>query len=296
MAYVRKLYEDRVALGKAGKNSPNGVGKKLGYNSKYGKMAQSVGDPKYGNPIYASLITAGCRCMILDAIATHPDGANAVLNIATDGIWFASPHPTLEIDDTKLGAWEVTRRDNPMMFKPGTYWDDKTRELVQAILAEQLDEADEDARLATIKMKARGVNMAALARKMEKVDRLFQQMKPHEWPGIVIDVSMMLTAPRQAIQQNKWNEVGRVRNDRKIHLSSDPKNKRIALCIGFSEPWPFNPMYLDKPLRALLETTPYRETFGDPDLPRGEYLHPDGGIIDQLEGVLYGKKDPGWNI
>jgi hypothetical protein len=61
LAWIERLYLDRIALGEAGKNSPNGVAKKLGYNSIYGKMAQSVGDPKYGNPIYASLITMPLR-------------------------------------------------------------------------------------------------------------------------------------------------------------------------------------------------------------------------------------------
>jgi hypothetical protein len=161
LAFIGQLYQDRIALGKEGKGSPNGVGKKLIYNSAYGKKAQSVGDPKYGNPIYASLITAGCRWMIFDAIATHPGGANAVLNIATDGIWFASPHPHLELHKTKLGAWDMTERHNPMLFKPGTYWDDAVREKVRTYLDHSLPGHIRDAALGSIKMKSRGVPIAA---------------------------------------------------------------------------------------------------------------------------------------
>ena len=297
LAYIGKLYEDRTALGKEGKNSPNGVAKKLNYNSAYGKTAQSVGDPKYGNPIYASLITAGCRCMILDAIATHPEGADAVLNIATDGIWFASQHPTLELHKTKLGAWDVTLRDNPMLFKPGTYWDDVVREKVRVFLDQTLPETERDAALAGIKMKSRGVNMTALAKQIDLADRLFSQMQPEtEWPSFDIDVPLMIMSPSLALQRNKWHEAGRVRNDRKITITSNPANKRVASGPGYSRAWACNPMFKDNPYETTLITTPYRETFGDPDAPRGEYLHPDGGIIDQLEGMLYGKRDVEWSI
>jgi hypothetical protein len=76
------LYQKRLEVGK---DTPSGIALKLMYNSCYGKMAQSVGQPKYANAVYASLITAGCRCMILDAIASHPLRTEAVLMIATDG-------------------------------------------------------------------------------------------------------------------------------------------------------------------------------------------------------------------
>jgi hypothetical protein len=46
LRWIEGQYLDRIALGPAGKNSPNGVAKKLCYNSVYGKMAQSIGQPK----------------------------------------------------------------------------------------------------------------------------------------------------------------------------------------------------------------------------------------------------------
>jgi len=53
-------------------------------------------------------------------------------------------------------------------------------------------------------------------------------------------------------------------------------------------------MYFNNPYEAVLITTPYRETFGDPDALRNEFIHPDGGIIDQLEAMLYGKGESHW--
>src|SRR5690606_895113 len=106
-----------------GKNSSHGKAYKLIYNSAYGKMAQSIGNPKYSNPIYASLITTGCRTMITHAIATHPKKTKDLLMVATDGVYFRSPHPSLEIDKSRLGAWDESIKRNLTLFMPGIYWD-----------------------------------------------------------------------------------------------------------------------------------------------------------------------------
>src|SRR6185437_10921113 len=75
MRQLEGLYESRLRIGK---DTPEGKAFKLVYNSVYGKFAQSEGEPVFANPFYASLITAGCRTQILDAIATHPEGSSAV--------------------------------------------------------------------------------------------------------------------------------------------------------------------------------------------------------------------------
>ena len=103
-APMKELYEKRATLPE-GKDSPRGIALKLVYNSGYGKLAQSTGEPKYANPIYASLITTGCRVRILNAIASHPRGTDALVMVATDGVYFDSPHVRLELDATALGKW-----------------------------------------------------------------------------------------------------------------------------------------------------------------------------------------------
>jgi len=50
--------------------------------------------------------------------------------VATDGIFFDSRHPTLELSN-RIGEWEEARRENLTLFKPGVYWDDKARELIR---------------------------------------------------------------------------------------------------------------------------------------------------------------------
>src|SRR5215475_7571950 len=87
MRRVVSLYLRRQAVGK---DTPLGKAAKGSYHSMYGKFAQSIGSPIFGNPIYASLITAGCRTMITDAIASHPIGAKDVTMVATDAVYFRS--------------------------------------------------------------------------------------------------------------------------------------------------------------------------------------------------------------
>ena len=75
-------YRERCRIGKEGA----GIIYKLGPNSIYGKLAQSIGvDPPFQCWIWADLITSGCRAMILEVIGMHKDRSN-VLSIATDGI------------------------------------------------------------------------------------------------------------------------------------------------------------------------------------------------------------------
>ena len=84
LAGLAELFQQRLRVGKS---TPHGIGLKLTYNSAYGKFAQSIGTPVFANPVYASLITAGVRAMICDAIATHPNHTDDLLMIATDAVY-----------------------------------------------------------------------------------------------------------------------------------------------------------------------------------------------------------------
>lgn len=118
------IYQQRLDVGK---ESSAGKAMKLIYNSAYGKQAQSVGSPKFSNPLSASFITAQCRASIMMAIATHPNGSSDLLMIATDGVYFRSPHPTLRLSETELGQWSQSTKSNMTITMPGVYYDDKAR-------------------------------------------------------------------------------------------------------------------------------------------------------------------------
>jgi hypothetical protein len=113
-AFVPGLYDERRRIGKNGR----GLILKLALNSLYGKMAQSIGMPAYSNPVYASLITANTRAMIIDAYRADPD---AVVAIATDAVYSRRPLD-LPCGDG-LGQWDRTDLEAGMFnVMPGMYY------------------------------------------------------------------------------------------------------------------------------------------------------------------------------
>lgn len=112
-AWIEPLYQHRIGLGK----STAGYPIKLGLNSLYGKLAQRIGNPKFGNFIHAGLITAITRARLNDAIALAP---NDIVMIATDAIVSLSPLP-LPVGPN-LGQWEAKAYDRLFVVQPGLYW------------------------------------------------------------------------------------------------------------------------------------------------------------------------------
>lgn len=265
LAAIRGLYEDRLKLGK---NTPVGKAAKLVYNSCYGKFAQSIGTPRFGNAIYASLITAGCRTMILRAIASHPKGAHDLLMIATDGIVFRSRHPGLPLSN-RLGEWEETEHDNLSLFMPGVYWDDRTRERLRS---------GSDPGL-----KSRGISGRDLGNRLAIVDRAWPRFDRDGWPRLVIPVEFSLVSPRQAAQRGKWELCGTVIKDAQRVINADPKLKRYATRPGRSRPYEQS---------DPLISTPYNGSFGDDyrALEDDEFGdNPDGEISDLIAEELFGR-------
>jgi hypothetical protein len=270
MRGIRGLYDERLRVGK---NSPHGKGLKLVYNSVYGKFAQSVGDPKYGNALYASLVTAGCRVMILDAIASHPEGSNGVVMVATDGVYFTSRHPGLCLS-SRIGDWDETPHSNLTLFKPGVYWDDNTRERIQ-------DGGDPA-------FKARGVSAKAFAPVLADVDRHFDRW-PDEFPGerdpcgpregwypsVTFQSGFSMVTCQQALQRGKWDTAGSV-SDVELTQDADPMTKRHS---GYYE----DGVYWSRPFKnggPRIESYAYDRRFGQPD-PEEYGITDDGTVKDQ---------------
>lgn len=259
IAAIRDLYQGRLLVGK---NSPAGRAKRLIYNSGYGKLAQSLGEPAFANAIYASMITAGCRIKILEAIASHPRGARDLLMVATDSVTFRSRHTALELDDQKLGAWSETEHHNQTFFMPGVYWDDATRE--------RLEEGSDPV------LKSRGISAGDLARRIDILDRSWGRYSRDGWPRLVLPVTFQLVSPRQALDRGKWQLCGTIVRDGKRIINSDPSIKRHALRPGRS-----------RPIHRLIDeqSAPYERRFGEelseldalefgdhPDMPIGSIL------------------------
>jgi len=117
-----KYYRERCRIGK---NGP-GIVLKLGPNAVYGKIAQSVGHPKFACWIWASLITSGVRAQILRAMKQASKLSN-IISIATDGIISKERLILEKPDDTgtsdlekPLGGWEEKiLTDGLFLARPG---------------------------------------------------------------------------------------------------------------------------------------------------------------------------------
>lgn len=112
--FVPELYAQRRALG-----GKRGKILKLGLNSLYGKMAQSIGTPAYANPLHAGLITATTRAQLIDAYRDHQDD---VIMLATDAVYATCELPGLD-QGTELGRWEhAVLTDGVFVIMPGVYF------------------------------------------------------------------------------------------------------------------------------------------------------------------------------
>jgi hypothetical protein len=277
LAGLAGLYEYRRRIGK---DTPEGKGAKLIYNSVYGKFAQSVGHPMYANSIYASLITSLCRSQILHAITSHPEGSSSVVMIATDGVYFTSRHPTLKISES-LGEWGMSLKNNLTLFKPGVYWDDTTRR--------QISEGHKPV------FKSRGVNAESFGKAIAEIDEHFRQWTeypdpdrdPHNdrtggFPKVSFELGFSMVTARQAIQRHRWATAGHV-SSKVVVQDSDPLSKRRA---GYRDgnlyrslPWP------EFGYGGTIESTPYDKRFGITD-PDEQGITPDGTVMDAVRDVL----------
>lgn len=294
MRKIAGLYDKRLAVGK---NTPLGKAAKLAYNSAYGKFAQSVGDPIFGNPVYASRITSGCRTIILNAIRTHPDGKKAVSMVATDAVYFLSPHPTLPIS-SKLGEWDHTVKRNLTQFKPGVYWDDKARDLI--------------AKGESPHFKARGFKASDFTEQLTRVDAEYRSWdnggmpKPNKlgilrgWPEVTFKPTFAMVTALQALRRSKWELAGTVTTEKdaiEMRQNSDPQDKRYTL---YRDTYQGRTIYRSEPEAGMrlwggeyvwTPSTPYEKRFGmdDPwsDEVKETYgINQDGYVIDIVSWMI----------
>lgn len=119
-------YNERCRIGKEGP----GIVLKLGCNSCYGKLAQSVGKGMFNSWVWAGMITSGCRAQLLDLIGLHEDRSN-LLMVATDGIYTRERFATDAFDKNYPLRGDERRINSPRdtgtggMGKPLGGWEEK---------------------------------------------------------------------------------------------------------------------------------------------------------------------------
>ena len=121
--FLQEMYDKRIALGKANLMS---MPFKLGPNSIYGKLAQTVGWNEEKNlpprshalPI-AAWITSYCRAMLYTAMRQHP---NEIIAVETDSvITTVSPERMKMKLGAALGEWDVKQYEEIMYLQSGLY-------------------------------------------------------------------------------------------------------------------------------------------------------------------------------
>lgn len=126
-ATIRDMFDERLRLGKTGR----GRVVKNAINSGYGKVAQSVGNPKFASRIWAGIITSGTRAQLLELAVSHTS-LSSVKAMATDGLYSTEnlTLPSPPLSDSSLGSWEKKHAGRMTFVRPGIYWahkeDDET--------------------------------------------------------------------------------------------------------------------------------------------------------------------------
>lgn len=204
-SFIPDYYQRRLALGK----STKGMVLKLGGNSIYGKLAQSIGYAPFANPVWAGLTTAGCRAQILNAYAQDP--LNCYM-IATDGI-FVGNRLDLPIS-TSLGEWEETEHSGGIFIvQPGIYY------------------------VSSGDVKTRGVERGRINQRrgdFEDAWRRFIETQGEDHT-VSVPVSNFITG-KQALARNKWDIAGHwIEDEREVSFDWSIKRKRSVAIMGLRD-------------------------------------------------------------
>lgn len=196
LAEVNELYQLRL---RATKGSPLGRAIKLVLNSIYGKLCQQVGSSPWQNMVWASLVTAGVRVQILDAIAAHPLRSAGVYMIASDAVYFSEPHPDLptdKVDEPLLGSWEPELQKDVCLYKPGVWWSG------EATKTRGFKRGDLESRKAAAERAYDG-----LAERLRDAGEPLE-LGQRDWPRLRLPVAFAVTGWKVALLRNKWASCG----------------------------------------------------------------------------------------
>lgn len=248
---IPEYYRERIKLGKEGP----GIVLKLGTNSCYGKIAQSLGgEGPFTSMVLAGLITSGTRAQLLGALGMHTDWAN-LLMFATDGICtrerlsLPRPRETGTGDLTKpLGVWEEKVLEQGVFFaRPGIYFGlNPTAEHVSYI-------------------RGRGVGRGVILEYQQKIVDAFKSGEP----GVHVKNLSRFIGAKHAISRGGVPGNRRYRRSplygrwvkRPVDMSFDPMPKRTRILEGG---------------RLELRTIPPEAT----SAPYGKFLHKPGCMCE----------------
>lgn len=206
-SFVNYLYQERMKLGKTEK----GRVLKLAMNSLYGKMAQSIGQSPYGNPVWAGLITSITRAQLVDLFMQEGRGKDCFM-LATDGLFLGKPRAV--VPDKTLGGWDLTvHEDGMFIVQPGLYF------------------------AGTEKPKTRGVPLGKVMEREDEFRQAFANADHYDLAHIEIPLTVFLglrlsTHRGTLARAGQWEDVTKT-------ISFDWSIKRGG---GFNDLWGFRTM------------------------------------------------------
>lgn len=137
--WIKEKFAERVSIGA----SDRGMILKLGLNSLYGKICQSVGTAPFANPVWAGQITSWTRAQLYSVLRHHPQ--EDLIMVATDAVYLKNK-PKFHVSEIKtLGGWDATSFDQMFIVQPGLYYcggehrKAKTRGIPQKVVGNRLD-------------------------------------------------------------------------------------------------------------------------------------------------------------
>lgn len=265
-SFILDTYRQRKSLGK----DARGIVLKLALNSLYGKMAQSIGSPKYANPIWASFITAFCRTQIQTIIhSTHKEGSicgEGIFMIATDAVFTSHE---LDIEPSgEIGGW--SRDYHPegiFIIQPGVYYGSSR---------------DDNGNIKS--PKTRGIPQSAVIEHREEFERLYNRMfLGDNFSETAVHLPIRtFVGIRQALHRHNLSILGQwIEPENGRAISFDPTSKRDPRFILPN--WVFGSRHLT--------TVPH---FGSPDLESTPYSKDIGALF--AEDRMIWEEQPDWVV
>lgn len=269
LSFVRDVYQERRRLGKDGP----GIVLKLALNSLYGKTVQSIGSPKFANPIWGSFITAHTRRLIQEFIHGSPECKEGwcgsdVLMVATDSVCTNTNRHDME-DTKELGGWSrETHHEGMFIVQPGLYFGSSGK-----------------------RAKTRGVPLTVISEYRQVFENAFRNMVETGdlSKGDVQVPQQLFCGIRYALHRRNLKLLGQ------WVTFTDPDTQKVGKTIRFDwtskrAAWPvLGPKF---GIRTHIATFPHR---GSDDVDSVPYSKDIGGVMSRtlLRELLNGQPDTG---
>ena len=248
-AKIPSYYLERLRIGKEGP----GIVIKLGCNSCYGKLAQSVGNAPFQSWLWAGMITSGTRAKLLGMLELVKDWSS-ILMMATDGIVsterIRAPYP----HDT--GTYTAHKPEKPTEFLPLGGWEEKAvpQGMFFARPGIYFPLRPTKKQLSTV--RGRGVGRKAILDNWKTIVQRYHAMDAEELATAVVPISEVsrFCGAKSSISMS-YDRDGNPRYTRADGREPDG-TRRADISPSYGQ-------WIVRPVEMTFDPRPKREEFGD---------------------------------